>query len=105
MADGLACRIPADRALQGLIALGDDAMTVPDKTLLAAIRTIAECAHVLVEPAGAAALAGAWERRDAIRGKRVVLLLTGANVARDVLQKALEGEALFTLEEAAVAGG
>ncbi len=105
VADGLACRIPAERALQGLIALGDDAMTVSDDVMLAAIRTIAECAHVLVEPAGAAALAGAWERRDAIRGKRVVLLLTGANLPRDVLQQALAGEPLFTLEEAAAAGG
>ena len=105
VADGLACRIPAERALHGLITLGDDAMTVSDKAMLAAIRCIAECAHVLVEPAGAAALAGAWERRDTIRGKRVVLLLTGANVSRDVLQEALAGEALFTLEEAAAAGG
>jgi threonine dehydratase len=104
VADGLACRIPAHRALQGLIALGDDAMTVSDERMLAAIRTIAECAHILVEPAGAAALAGAWERRDAIRGKRVVILLTGANVPLDVLRKALAGEPLFTLEEAAAAG-
>jgi threonine dehydratase len=103
VADGLACRIPAHRALHGLITLGDDAMTVSDESMLAAIRAIAECAHVLVEPAGAAALAGAWERRDAIRGKRVVLLLTGANVPLDVLRKALAGETLFTLEEAATA--
>jgi threonine dehydratase len=105
VADGLACRIPAERALRGLIALGDDAMTVSDDAMLAAVRTIAECAHVLVEPAGAAALAGAWERRDAIRGKRVVLLLTGANIPRDVLQDAVNGEPLFTLEKAAAAGG
>ena len=69
------------------------------------MRSIAECAHVLVEPAGAAALAGAWERRDAIRGKRVLLLLTGANIPRDVLLDAMNGEPLFTLEEAAAAGG
>ena len=105
VADGLACRIPATRALAGLIALADDAMTVSDEAMLKAVRSIAECAHVLVEPSGAAALAGAWERRTDIRGQRVVLLLSGANIAHDVLSEALAGEPLFTLEEAAARGG
>ncbi|MDH3229824.1 MAG: pyridoxal-phosphate dependent enzyme [Alphaproteobacteria bacterium] len=104
VADGLACRIPATRALAGLIALADDAMTVSDGTMLQAVRSIAECAHVLVEPAGAAALAGAWERRAEVRGQRVVLLFSGANIPHDVLMEALEGAPLFTLEEAAARG-
>ena len=104
VADGLACRIPATRALTGLIALADDAMTVSDGTMLKAVRSIAECAHVLVEPAGAAALAGAWERRADFRGRRVVLLLSGANIPHDVLTGALAGDPLFALEEAAAKG-
>jgi threonine dehydratase len=103
VADGLACRIPARRALLGLIRYADDAMTVSDEGMLKAVRSTAECAHVLVEPAGAAALAGAWERGKDIRGQRVVLLLTGANIPHDVLTRALAGEPLFTLEEAAAA--
>jgi threonine dehydratase len=101
VADGLACRIPATRALAGLIALADDAMTVSDETMLNAVRSIVECAHVLVEPAGAAALAGAWARREEIRGSTVVLILSGANIPHDVLTRALAGPPLFTLEEAA----
>lgn len=104
VADGLACRIPAARALAGLIALADDAMTVSDETMLMAVRSIAECAHVLVEPAGAAALAGAWARREEVRGKTVVLILSGANIPHDVLTEALAGPPLFTLEEAAAKG-
>ena len=104
VADGLACRVPASRALAGLIALADDAMTVSDGTMLQAVRAIAECAHVLVEPAGAAALAGAWARREEIRGATVVLILSGANIPHDVLSRALAGPTLFTLEEAAAKG-
>ncbi len=101
VADGLACRIPAMRALTSLWALVDDAMVVPDEEMLSAMRSLMECAHVLVEPAGAAALAGAWRQRDAFAGKRVVLLLSGANAPQEVLMRALTGAPLFTLEDAA----
>ncbi len=99
-ADGLICRVPAARALAGLLATVDDAMTCTDAQLLAGVRTLAECAHVLVEPAGAAGLAAAWAGRGALAGKRVVLILTGANITGDQLAAAIAGEPLFTLEQA-----
>ncbi len=102
VADGLACRVPARRALAALWALVDDAMTVGDDAMLAALRSTAECAHVLVEPAGAAALAAAWQRRDSLRAARVVLVLSGANVPSDVLREALARAPLFALESVAV---
>ena len=95
VADGLVCRVPAHLALEGLWTWVDDAVTVPDSELLRAIRTLVEHAHVLVEPAGAAALAAAWARRANLRGKRMVLVLTGANVTMPVLQTALSATALF----------
>lgn len=104
VADGLACRIPAMRALTTLWALVDDAVVVSDEVMLSAMRSVMECAHVLVEPAGAAALAGAWRHRDEIAGKRVVLLLSGANAPQEALLQALSGAPLFTLEDAAAAG-
>ena len=60
----------------------------------------AECAHVLVEPAGAAGLAAAWAGRGALAGKRIVLILTGANITEDQLAAALAAPPLFTLEDA-----
>ena len=54
-----------------------------------------ECAHVLVEPAGAAALAGAWEHRNLCQGRQIVILLSGANVTAEHVQQALAGPALF----------
>jgi threonine dehydratase len=71
VAEGLACRVPARRALEGMWAFVDDALAVSDEALLAGVRALAETSHVLVEPAGAAALAGARERRDEVRGRRI----------------------------------
>jgi threonine dehydratase len=95
VADGLVCRVPARLALEGLWTWVDDAVAVPDSDLLGAIRALVEHAHVLVEPAGAAALAAAWARRADLRGRRVVLVLTGANVTMPILERALSAPPLF----------
>jgi threonine dehydratase len=95
IADGLVCRVPARLALEGLWTWIDDAVSVPDSMLLQALRTLVEHAHVLVEPAGAASLAAAWAGRSDLRGRRVVLVLTGANVTIEVLDAALSAPALF----------
>ena len=101
IADGLAARIPATLAVAGICTFADDAMLVDDAALLASIHALAESAHVLVEPAGAAGLAGAWARREEIAGQRVVLVLTGANAAMETLRDALAVPPLFPLAEAA----
>ena len=77
VADGLICRVPARLALDALVAHVDDAIAVSDDELLAAARMMALRAHVLVEPSGAASLAGALSRRAA---GPVVLIATGANI-------------------------
>jgi threonine dehydratase len=95
VADGLVSRVPARLALEGLWALADDATTVSDEALLASVKSLVESAHVLVEPAGAAALAAAWDRRDELRGRRLVLVLSGANITPQLLHRALDGQPLF----------
>jgi threonine dehydratase len=100
MADGLVCRVPARLALEGLWTWVDDAVAVSDQTLLRALRALVEHAHVLVEPAGAAALAAAWTRRADLRGQRIVLVLTGANVTLPVLTEALATTPLVELDQA-----
>jgi threonine dehydratase len=95
VADGLVCRVPARLALEGLWTWVDDAVTVPDTALLQALHTLVAHAHVLVEPAGAATLAAAWSGRADLRGRRVVLVLSGANVTMPVLEEALSTPPLF----------
>jgi threonine dehydratase len=89
IADGLVCRLPALLALKSLLTFVDDAELVSDEELLQSVSALAEFGHVLVEPSGAAGLAGMLKRRQEITGKSVVLVLTGANIAVDVLRKAL----------------
>ena len=95
IAGGLTTRIPCAHALAAMLEFVDDAWLVSDPELLSAMRTLAECAHVMVEPAGAASTAGAWTRRGEMRGKRVVLVLSGANVTADELRLALDAGPMF----------
>ena len=69
----------------------DDFILVSDAELKTAMRVLIEETRNLVEGAGAAALAGALKRRDAVRGKRVALILSGGNLSWDGLQDLLAG--------------
>ena len=97
IADGLTQRVPPELAFQVMCKLADDMMLVSDEALLAGIHATAEQAHVLVEPAGAAALCGAVARRNEIKGKRVVLILSGANLTMDLFRRALDTTPLLDL--------
>jgi threonine dehydratase len=43
--------------------------------------------HVLAEPAGAAATAALLQERKNLAGKKIVLLVTGANLSPEVLRR------------------
>lgn len=98
LADGLVTRVPPTLALNVLWDLLDDAWLASDERLLAGVHTLAECTHILVEPAGAAALAGAFAHREGIKGMRIVLILTGANITMAQLEQAMATPPLFTVD-------
>ena len=87
--------MPAATALTAVLRYVDDAVLVSDRDLLAALNTLLTWGHVLVEPGSAAGLAGAWARRKELRGKRVVLVLSGANVDEEMIGRALFVPPLF----------
>jgi threonine dehydratase len=95
LAESIVCRVPAATALAALIRHVDDALLVSDHEILAAVRTLLAWGHVLVEPGAAAGLAGAWSRRQELRGKRIVLVLSGANVDPAMIARALSVPPLF----------
>ena len=70
----------------------DDFLLVADQAIGAAVVELLEQAHLLVEPAGAAPLAAALQARDRLHGRRVVLVLSGANITLAQLRTLL-GEA------------
>lgn len=85
IADGLACRVPAALALEGLLRFVDDAIVIPDQEILRAARRMILGAHLLVEPAGAAGLAAAL--RVDLSGQSAVVIATGSNVAPEVFER------------------
>lgn len=85
IADGLVCRVPAQLALGALIEHVAAAITVSDDELISAARRMILGAQMLVEPSGAAGLAGAL--RDDLRGRTVVIIATGSNVTAEVFAR------------------
>jgi threonine dehydratase len=98
LAEGLVCREPSARALKALCTFVDEAALVSDEELIVAVHSLVALAHVLVEPSGAAAFAAAWQRRAALKDKRIVLVLTGANITAEMLQRAVATPLPFALD-------
>ena len=63
-----------------------------DGEIADAMRLLIRTTHNLVEPAGAAGLAGLFKLRDELAGKKVAVILTGGNVDRETLRRVLQQE-------------
>ena len=76
---------------QSIIAeLLDDFLLVTDDDIRYAIGLLVEKAHTLAEGAGAVALAGAVKNASRIKGKKVSIMVSGANITADILAQALK---------------
>jgi threonine dehydratase len=93
IADGMACRTPVPEAL-ALIGHGiARVVRVSDDEVEAAMRALFTDTHNVVEGAGAASLAALLRERDAVRGQRVAVIATGANVDSGPLARILAASA------------
>jgi threonine dehydratase len=63
----------------------DDIVTVSEKAIISAMRTIWETMKIIIEPSAAVPYAGIAESKIDIGGKRVGIILTGGNVDLDAL--------------------
>jgi threonine dehydratase len=88
IADGLATRTPDEANVRDIRSLVDDVAIVSEESMLRAIEVLLIEEHVLAEPAGAASTA-ALLAGGAEFGDNVVLVVSGANISRDVLRRAL----------------
>ena len=68
----------------------DDFLLVSDDNIRRAIGLLVEKAHTLAEPAGATALAGAVKHANSLKGKKVSVTISGANITADRLAEALK---------------
>jgi len=91
LADGLACRKPEEGPLELMLANVERVVRVSEAEVAEAMRNMYTATHNVVEGAGAAALAAASKEAEKLRGKRVALIATGANVDHDVFARVLNG--------------
>jgi threonine dehydratase len=91
IADGLACRLPDQDAVDVIRAHVDEIVQVTDAEIADAMRLIFATTHNIAEGAGAATTAAALKKATTIAGKRVGLIVTGGNVDTDVFARVLAG--------------
>jgi threonine dehydratase len=91
IADGLACRKPNPQAMEVIWSNVARIVQVSDAAVADAMRAFYEDTHNLAEGAGAAALAAALQEKDKLEDKRVGIVLTGANVDREMYERVLSG--------------
>ncbi|HEV8131293.1 MAG TPA: threonine dehydratase [Acidobacteriota bacterium] len=90
IADGLATRVPFELPFEIMQRYLDDFVLVSDQDILRSIAVLLETTHNLVEGAGAAPLAAAESLGGRLRNKKVVLVLSGANIDKSTLLRALK---------------
>ena len=89
-ADGLATRNAFELPLGILRSQVDDFVLVSENEMRHAIKLYLEHCHTVAEGAGAASLAAAINLKDELKGKRVVLVLSGGNITFDELMRSIE---------------
>ena len=78
-ADGLATRVPEERAVALINRHVARIVTVDDEAIMASQRLLLRATHNLAEPAGAAPLAALASERQAMTGRSVAVILSGGN--------------------------
>jgi threonine dehydratase len=81
IADGVAGRRPIPAVLGDLLAVADHVPLVEEESIIAAMRMLYRHAGLIVEPSAALGVAAILEDRSRYRGKRVVTIICGGNVA------------------------
>jgi len=104
-ADGVAVKQVGRETFRLCRALVDDMVLVDTDEICAAIKDVFEDTRVVLEPAGALAVAGAkaWVERHGARGKTLVAVASGANTNFDRLRFIAEEAELGEHREAVLA--
>ncbi len=89
LGDGMACRVPDDASLEVILENVDHVVQVSEDDLRNAMKIFFTDTHNVAEGAGAAGLAAALKGKEALKTKRVGLVITGGNVDRSVFGKVL----------------
>ena len=89
IAEGIAIKQPGKLTLPIVKELVDRVVTVDEMALEDAVQTMAVTGKTLAEGAGAAPLAAVMEDREKYKGKKIVLVVSGANIDSRILASVL----------------
>ncbi len=89
LADGMACRVPVDGALEIIWKGAARVVRVSEAQIEAAMRAYFSDTHNVAEGAGAAGLAAALAEKQRNAGRRIGLILSGGNVDRAMFARIL----------------
>ena len=81
VADGIAVRVPIPESVELMRTLVDEVFTIGEDHIVAAMRICFEHLGLVVEPAGAAGIAGCLAHRTELAGSIVATPLAGGNLA------------------------
>jgi len=90
IADGIAVKRPGDLTFKIIEEYVDELITVSDTEIAHAAYLMLQRGKLLVEPAGAAALAAAITRKSKCMGKMVVPIVSGGNINMSLLQQIID---------------
>ncbi len=90
LADGVACRAPDATAVATICKGAARIVRVSEDEILAAMGHYLSDTHNLAEGAGAVSLAALIQEKEAMKGKRVGLILSGGNLDRAKLRRVLD---------------
>ncbi len=86
IADGIAVREPVPYALATMRATADDVWSVSEASIRSAMRFCRDHYGLLIEPAGAAGVAAALERKATLAGQRIATILCGSNLTPEQIK-------------------
>lgn len=90
IADGIAVKKPGDKNFPILNQYVDDVVTVNDEEIASAILLLLEREKQVVEGSGAVSLASLLNQRVNVKGKKVVVLLSGGNIDMNFIHRIIE---------------
>jgi threonine dehydratase len=91
-ADGMACRDPQEEPLAIILRGAARVVQVSENETAEAVRVLYTDTHNLAEGAGAAGLAALIKENEAMRGRKVGVILSGGNIDLPVFRQILSGE-------------
>ena len=89
-ADGIAVSEASERMRQLLAPLLDEVVDVDDESIAAAVLALLEKAKVVAEGSGAISLAALEKLRAPLKGKKIVVIVSGGNIDVNVLARIID---------------